>query len=123
MEDSPPIFSNAVALAYFSVFGALVVGSLLSLRMEPRRKDLWRRRTAVAAGVLLGGVPGVAILFSSAPWFFVVLWNASWIGVTYVNGWVVQTCLGCGKTVNPVSPLRKAQFCPKCGTPLAKPQE
>jgi hypothetical protein len=98
---------------YFAIWAAVALGTsvLLLVRREPGFRIRWHARIVLGANVAVG--IGMFLLIPDP-----VVWVLTAVGggfITYLSITKMTICSTCGRIIQPVRLVSKAEFCPHCG--------
>jgi len=96
---------------YFAIWLGLAISTsiLYAVRREPEFRIGWHARIVLAFGMVIG--VGM-LLVAREVWPFILAGGGV---ITYLNLTRVTICAKCGRIVQPVQLVSKAEFCPHCG--------
>jgi DNA-directed RNA polymerase subunit RPC12/RpoP len=96
---------------YFAIWLGLAISTsvLYAVRRKPEFRIRWHARIVLAVGVAIG-----VSMFLVAPQAWPLILAGGGL-ITYLNLTRVTICAKCGRIVQPVQLVSKAEFCPHCG--------
>lgn len=105
-------------IAYFLVFGLLVVGGwLFSRRISPERKQYWYPRLTLLGIALIGGF-AIFQAIQAANFWGALIFAVALLVVGYRSVVVNRVCRSCGHVSHGDKLLSPGKFCPECGAEM-----
>jgi hypothetical protein len=111
MNDSA--HQSAFAVVYFIVWAALAIST--SILYQVRRDAAFRIRWHARISLIVGITILVFMWLISPSWFSLVIIGVPGGLIMYLILTKTTICKSCGRTVQGVRLIQRAEFCPHCG--------
>jgi hypothetical protein len=106
------LFEPIHPVIYFAIWAAMAIGGgSMLLQREPEFRIRWHARMVLLANLGIG--IGMLLVFPYPfGWFMILLGGGL---ITYLNISKTTICTQCGRIIQPVNLISKAQFCSRGG--------